>query len=102
MLRRYASDFYNKLALGHDPAALTVAVADDCPATPESSSRSGHPNGSPGNTADSVGSRALMLPLSPGQDQRCAVKSSPAAVAKLGASCRALSAMLVHPRRLPK
>ena len=73
---RYASDFYNQLALGQDPTALTVAVAEgeeDCPTTPHS--RGGSPAGSPGEAAlSSAGSRALMLPLSPGSrtpDLRC-------------------------------
>ncbi len=73
---RYASDFYNQLALGHDPTALTVAAADEeehCPTTPHS--RGGSPGGSPGEAAlKSAGSRALMLPLSPGSrspDLRC-------------------------------
>ncbi len=74
---RYASDFYNQLALGQDPTALTVAAADEeehCPATPHS--RGGCPVGSPGEAAlYSAGSRALILPLSPGSrspDLRCA------------------------------
>ena len=73
---RYASDFYNQLALGQDPTALTVVVAEgeeDCPTTPHS--RGVSPSGSPGEAAlSSAGSRALMLPLSPGSrspDLRC-------------------------------
>ena len=73
-LCRYASDFYTKLALGHDPAALTVAVPEeeDCPATP--GSRGNALAGTPGGRADSATGRALMLPLSPGSrspDLRC-------------------------------